>query len=181
MRWTIEEIKNHGDLLYFDETLQIKKQVIDRGSSIIDVSPVHVKGYVLSVGYDIVLHADVEVEVVVPSTRTLEPVALQLHYPIKERYVTHDPMDPLSDYEETLILLEHDYIDLEPAVIDSILLNIPVKVIGTSQTEQSLPKGNDWQVITEEEFIQQREEEIKNTIDPRLAGLQALLKDQEED
>lgn len=181
MRWTIEEIRNHGDLLYFDHQLQVKKQVMERDSSIIDVSPVHVKGYVLSVGYDIVLHAEVEVEVVVPSTRTLDPVTLQLHYPIKERYVTHDPLEPLSDYEETLILLEHNYIDLEPAVIDSILLNIPIKVIGTKKTEQTLPKGEDWQVLTEEEFIQQREEERKNTIDPRLAGLQALLKDKEEE
>ena len=44
-----------------------------------------------------------------------------------------------------------------------------------------LPSGKDWQVISEDEYLSQKQAESENQIDPRLAKLSALLDSEDED
>jgi uncharacterized protein len=65
-------------------------------------------------------------------------------------------------------------IDLTPVVKEEILLEIPMQIFCESvQKEEGAPQeGKDWQVITEDDR--------KDRIDPRLAGLGKLLKQEDE-
>ena len=101
--------------------------------------------------------------------------------PIKERYVYPEYDQKADEFEETTIVLEHDYIDLEEAVIDSLILNLPMRVVGEDELSTELPSGNDWSVVTEEDYQQQQKKEQAEQVDPRFASLKALLNEDNAD
>ncbi|MBD3949824.1 DUF177 domain-containing protein [Tuanshanicoccus lijuaniae] len=175
MKWTIRKLReSKQELLSFDEVLDIAEQATLREASIIHLEPVHVSGYFVVREQDIVLHCTANVVITLPSTRTLEPVEMSMNVPIKERYVYPENDVDANDYEEITLVLEHDYIDLEQAVLESILLNLPQRVVSEAEEQATLPKGNDWAVLTEDEY-QQQQQATKPEVDPRLAKLQSLL------
>lgn len=175
MKWTIRKLRESKQaLLSFDEVLDITEQAALREASIIHLEPVHVSGYFVVREQDFVLHCTAKADITLPSTRTLEPVRMELEIPIKERYVYPKDDVDAEEYEETTIVLEHDYIDLEQAVLESLILNLPQRVVGEDEEKVDLPKGNHWTVLTEDEYHQQQEE-AKPEVDPRLAKLQSLL------
>ena len=58
-----------------------------------------------------------------------------------------------------------DVIRLLPAVVDDILLEVPLQV--TVADEEDLPEGDGWKIYTEAAYQEQQ----KDAIDPRLAVL----------
>lgn len=157
MKWTIREIKEHAeDIMQFQEVLQLEPQLKTRDSSIISVEPVHVAGYFSYSPQDIILHGEIDLKIVLPSTRTMEPVPCHLKIPIRERYVYPEHDNNRDDYEETTIVLEEDAIDISEVIIDLIIVNLPVKVYNTDEDEDHFPQGKDWEVITEDAFIKQQ-------------------------
>lgn len=175
MKWTIRKLRDSKDeLITVEADLDITEQAISRDDSIIHLEPVHVSGYFVVREPDIILHCNADVVITLPSTRSLKPVKVDLSFPIKERYVYPEDDVNADDYEETTIVLEHDYIDLEQAVLETLLLSLPQRVVGPDEQEEELPKGNDWAVLTEDEYHQQQEA-AKPDVDPRLAKLQSLL------
>ncbi|WP_124058028.1 YceD family protein [Vaginisenegalia massiliensis] len=176
MKWTLKQIRDSKQgCLSFDLMIDVEAALKARESSVIHLDPVQVTGDLVARGQEYVLHCQLKTIITLPSTRTLEPVALPMELPIRERYVGVEDDVEADEYEETTIVLEHDYIDLEPAVVDVILLNLPMQVIGPDEEDQPLPTGNDWTVVTEEEYKEQIEKLKSETIDPRFANLKALL------
>lgn len=181
MKWTIRQIRESADDIFqFEESLNIKEALMERDASIIDVEAVSINGYFVPSNDEIILHGQINVSLVVPSSRSLEPVSLQLDIPIKERYVYEEFDGNIEDYEETTIILERDYIDIDTAVADVIALNIPIQVIKPEE-DSELPSGNHWTVVTEEEYEQQQAKEKAETVDPRFATLKTLLNNNDED
>ena len=180
MKWTIRKLRDSRDeLVPIEVDVDIKEQAISRDDSIIHLEPVHVSGYFVVREPDIILHCNADVVITLPSTRSLKPVEVDLTFPIKERYVYPEDDVNADDYEETTIVLEHDYINLEQAVLETLLLSLPQRVVGPDEVEEDLPKGNHWAVLTEDEYHQQQDE-AKPEIDPRLAKLQSLLNEDNE-
>lgn len=182
MKWTIKQIREYkNELMDFDVELSVFEQVKSRNDEIIDLEKVRVAGYLSAQEQDIVLHCQLQTVITLPSSRSLKPVAVELNIPIRERYVYPEHAENIGDYVETTIELEHDYIDLETAVVDAILLNIPIRVIAPEEAEGELPSGRDWQVITEEDYQTHQEQEKAATIDPRLEALKTLLVNENDD
>lgn len=176
MKWTIREIREHPEeIVPFDETPDIKAELIQRDDSIIDVEPVRISGYFVEVDESFLLHAEVEATLTVPSSRSLKPVTIELNVPIRERYVYPNSQVAMDTTEEVVLELEEEAIDLAVAAIDAILLNIPMQVLAPEEEQSDLPSGSDWTVLTEEAFIQQKEQEKAESIDPRFASLKTLL------
>lgn len=177
MKWALSELnKFRGDQLDFTETIDLNASLKKREPSIIDISPIKVNGFleVDELGY--YAHMTVETILTVPSSRSLEPVELPLNLVIDEEYMTQRQYDALKDVPEDdkslIIVLEKDLIDLTEAIEDFILLNLPLQVL-TEEEKQSteLPKGDFWQVVSEDDIIEELETETQTTIDPRLAKL----------
>ena len=179
MKWSIQELqKKKEKQCSFDETVDLKKELMERDSSIIDVSPIHVTGQLLIEEHDYLVLAHVSCEVTLPSTRSLQPVKLSLAFDFDEMYMTpkQDENRPESLQDELVLILEKDTIDLYKAVADNILLNFPLQVLTEEeQDSEVMPSGNGWEVISEETYYSRQEENSKNTVDPRLAQLSSFF------
>ncbi|MGX7023734.1 YceD family protein [Vagococcus hydrophili] len=182
MKWALAELnKFKNSQVDFKEALDLKASLQKREPFILDLAPILVEGFIQvdKVGYT--AHFSVETVITLPSSRSLEPVEVPLSLIIDEEYMTDaqiKALEDISDDEKELIIpLEKDLIDLTEAVEDYILLNLPLQVL-TAEEEQStsgLPKGDFWQVLSEEEVAFAEKLDSETKIDPRLAKLSELL------
>lgn len=179
MKWSLLELNKYKDKpCEFSETLDLKESLIQRDDLILDVSPVKVTG-ILTVGKDeYLIHYKIDVIVTVPSSRSLTPVPLALTIDVDEVFMTSEQYQRKDERlpEEEIILLEKPTIDLDESVEDNILLSIPLQVLSEEeQDSQDMPKGDDWEVLSEETYLQKRQEEAQQITDPRLAKLSELF------
>ena len=71
----------------------------------------------------------------------------------------------INSDEDGVRIVTDEVIDLLPAVIDDILLEVPLQV--TVAAEDEYPEGDGWKVYSEAEYQESR----KDRLDPRLAKL----------
>ncbi|MEO1770918.1 YceD family protein [Candidatus Enterococcus ferrettii] len=180
MKWSIIELRRYQEEpLNFSETMDVNDSLKQRDSEILAVAPVKVTG-ILSVGKkEYILHYRLTTTVTVPSSRSLEPVDLPLDLSVDEIFMTKEQWSVQEeDREEEVIVLESDTIDLTDSVEDNILLAIPLQVLSDEEkSAKELPKGNDWQVVSEEEYFAKKEQ--AEAIDPRLAKLSELFNEED--
>ena len=92
------------------------------------------------------------------------------------REVVTNILVPEEELTEIVIPLETDWIDLQPAVEDHILLSIPLQVLSPEElSEDRMPSGQDWEVISQDELSLRRTVAKEQQIDPRLAALQSFF------
>lgn len=185
MKWALAELNKYRNTqLTFKEVLNLEKTLKSRDNSIIAVEPILVDGYIqvdLSV---YVVHFTIKTALVLPSTRSLEPVRVPFELTVDEEYMTKTQLDSLVDISEEdkqlIMPLEKDLIDLNEAVEDYILLNLPLQVFTDSEKSTSdLPKGEFWQVLSEDDLEDKDVLTSEIKMDPRLAKLSELLEDKE--
>ena len=106
-------------------------------------------------------------------------VPLQLA--IEEVYTESESLYLEQDkHAEVVLPLEGDEVNLVPAIEDNILLNLPLQVFTPEEmVSDEMPSGAEWEVVSEESFARKKQDEKTDQIDPRLAGLKALLEDEE--
>lgn len=177
MKWSLGELRRYQDEpLIFQETIAVSENLKKRDNGVLNVTPVEVNG-ILSVGKnEYILHYQLKTTVTVPSSRSLEPVDLPLDLSVDEVFMTREQWSALKEErDEEILVLDSDTIDLVDSIEDNILLAIPLQVLSDAERQQTdLPKGNDWQVISEDEYFNQKAE-AQPAIDPRLAKLSDLL------
>ncbi|MBS4761098.1 DUF177 domain-containing protein [Carnobacteriaceae bacterium zg-ZUI252] len=179
MKWSIKQIEdNSGQPLQFSEVVDIKSSLLKRETEILDVSPVKLNGTLLSDKQSILAMFTLEAIVTLPSSRTLNPVPYHMNVDVSERFAQEMYVSSVMKMypDEVVSLIEGYYIDLEESVIDNILLNLPLQVLSDEElAQQELPHGQGWALLTEDAFLEQKQKEAEETIDPRFAGLKALL------
>lgn len=184
MKWSLNELQKYRfEPLVFSETVDLKESLIRRDKEILDVSPILLKGNLIVQENEILLHMVVSLNVTLPSARSLEPVAVPLSLEVDEIYIPENVTSrEVVEEEGTVIQLENDWIDLSEAIEDAILLNIPIQVFTEEEVEENkMPSGNDWIVMSEDDFISEKAEQKANTVDPRFAGLKDLFKNESDD
>ena len=184
MKWSIQELNKFKDTgLTIDTTLDLKDSLLKRDQDILDVSPVHVKGHLTVNPREYIVVGEVKCQVTVPSTRTLVPTTIDLNFTFDEIYMTKEQFENriASDDDDFIMVLDKDYIDLDSIVEDYILLNIPLQVLTSDEmTSDEMPKGNDWEVISEAEYEQRQAAKSETQINPELAKLQQLFADNDD-
>lgn len=185
MKWSLLELNKYKDnSLEFSETLELKSSLIKRDSMILDVSPVKVSGILIVGKEEYLIHYKIDVTVTVPSSRSLTPVPLNMMIDVDEVFMTKEQFEQRDERfsEEEVIILEKPTIDLAESVEDNILLSIPIQVFTEEEQESHvLPKGNDWEVLSEEDYLHQKEAKAQQTVDPRLAKLSELFSESAEE
>ncbi|KEZ49976.1 MULTISPECIES: YceD family protein [Metabacillus] len=172
MKWSINELnklQNKG--LQIDETIQLTDM---RGalSEVRDISPVKVTGRADLGSSKAVFHLTLSGTLILPCARTLVDVPFPFEIHTTETFL----LKPNADFEmeEDVHHVQEDIVDLIPVIKENILLEVPMQVFSDSveENDQAAPQeGKDWKVISEEEN--------KNKIDPRLAGLSKFFDDQD--
>lgn len=182
MKWSLNELQKYrNEPLVFSETVDLKKLLMNREKELLDVSPIDIEGTLIVHDDEILLHMVVSLTVTLPSARSLKPVLFPMTVGIDEIYIppSATPGSKIDDEEETVILLDKDMIDLTDAITDAVLLNLPLQVFTPEEEEGTeMPSGNDWVVVSEDEYSSNLEKQKSETEDPRFAGLKDLFKDE---
>ncbi|WP_220741097.1 YceD family protein [Leuconostoc miyukkimchii] len=172
--------KYRQNALTFDEELNIENIAKERfPRTVLALSPLQVKG---SIRYedndDLNLQMTVEGQITVPSSRSLTPVIHHVDLIIDERYI--EDAQRLENFEETepVFVLENETLDIDKAILDSIIAELPLQILTPEERDnETLPSGNDWHVISEETFENEKKSESKADLDPRLAKLDDFFKE----
>ena len=182
LNWDVQDVRRYKDKPFeFEEKLDLTKELKTRSKDVLDATPVEVKGQLFNDHGLVISDVKVKTTLKVPSTRSLLPVELPLNLRINEAYnVDSVEAEELEDYNVVIpIDEENPTINIYESVIDNILLSIPSKVLTKKEEEDNImPSGKNWEVISEEDFNKQKEEEHVN---PEFAKLKDLFKNNDEE
>lgn len=185
MKYSLLELRKYQEqMIELNETLDLKAAVLTRDSQVLDLAPVEVKGFLEVKENEYFTHYHIHTVMTLPSSRSLEPVAVPLDFDVDELFMTPEQFKTKDDSipDEEVLILDTQTLDLEASIIDNLLLAIPLQVLSEEERQsEDLPSGNDWQVISEDEYLSQKQAENEHQIDPRLAKLSALLDSEDED
>lgn len=161
MKWTKTELLRDLQNVDFDEDVVIENDELKNDTGILSVVDVHVEGHGYIDDEDDRFYVDMHITgtMICPDAITNEPIEVPLDVESQETYVFEE-----TD-EDGVRLVTSEVVDLMPAVIDAILLEVPLQV--TEAVEGEYPHGDGWQIFTEAEYQESR----KDQLDPRLAGL----------
>lgn len=162
MKWTKTEILRSADkALVLDEDIAFLPEAFEGNNRLRRLQTVHVNAEGLWDGNLNVLrvHLDIRGEMVVPCAITDEDVLIDFN--------TED--DVVFSFEKTddeyAIIVKGDTVELMPVVYPLIMIEVPLKVVKPGLKDY--PKGEGWEVLTEEAYQRER----KSQSDPRLAML----------
>ena len=174
---SLKQLENsQGMPVYFEEEMQVEDNLKSRDDTILVVSPAVAKGFLVYQNETVIAQFTCAVDITLPSSRSLEPVVVPLSIEIVERYIPKGTSFEEQELTEIVIPLETDWIDLQPAVEDHILLSIPLQVLSPEElSEDRMPSGQDWEVISQDELALRRTVAKEQQIDPRLAALQSFF------
>lgn len=184
MKWSLQELsKYRGTPLEFDETLDVAELLRQKDSMIQNADPVRVVGFIAPSEDSYILHYKLETILDIPSTRSLELVRYPLSFSVDELFMTPEQFQKRSDEVEAhdVLLIETQTIDLDESVADNIVLSIPLQILTEEEQEgKELPSGQGWTVLSQEQYQEEMEQEQETKVDPRLAKLSDLFKEDNE-
>lgn len=161
MKWTRSELLKKSVHVTFDEDVKIDNDVFASNSLINGVEDVHVSGSGFLDDENDRFYCKLEIDgiMLVPDSITGEEIEYPFTCESSETYAFEEVED-----DETRIVSD-EVIDLMEAIIEDILLEVPLEV--SDVEEGAYPEGDGWKVYSEAEYQESR----KDLIDPRLAKL----------
>ncbi|KRM07600.1 hypothetical protein FC89_GL000038 [Liquorilactobacillus ghanensis DSM 18630] len=176
IKWTLDELRrNCTEPLALNETVDISSLIKSKNENVISVSPAKVNGFFSLDQLGLLGTFKIKIKLVLPSTRSLQPVNTELSFTVSEYYVDHQT-DNLAEFgkNDVVIFLADGLLDLSEVVCENVLARLPLKVLTPEEAagKTELPKGNDWQVVEEGSSAN-----AKVQVDPRLAKLKDFFKD----
>lgn len=180
MKLNIQDIRKQPDGLRFEQELDLAADLCARNQEILDVKNIQVTGKAQYEDRMYFLGYQLSYTIVLASSRSMEPVELVESYPVNEIFMegSNNSLDQEILDEDLVLPIENGEIDLAESVSDNILLNIPIKVLTVEEEAgQGFVSGNDWQIMTEEEY--QTQQAVKKKEHSPFAGLQGLFDEDE--
>lgn len=181
MKWSLAELHRYqNEPLHIQSTFDLNASLTKLFPDIIlAVVPVKVDGYVTYDDGDATVSANVKTTLTVPSSRSLTPVQLPLDFDFTETYI--DDRSHFSRYEDdevVFLLKDRELIDFDTALAENIVEQVPLRVLSAEEKAgKPMPTGKGWSVISEDDYEADKQEDQK--VDPRLAKLQKLFPDQD--
>jgi uncharacterized protein len=172
LKWSINQLNQLARKgLLIDDVVDVS-ELKDIDKSIRDISPVHVTGRGDLSSTKVTFHLTINGSMILPCSRTLVDVTFPFEIRTTETFLLRQTSDLDFESEEDVHQVRGEVIDLLPLIKENILLEIPIQIFcDDSNSEDAAPQsGKDWEVITEEDN--------KNKIDPRLAGLAKFFEDE---
>ncbi|MBZ6009487.1 DUF177 domain-containing protein [Leuconostoc gelidum] len=172
--------KYRQNALTFYEELNLEDNAKKRfPTTVLALSLVQVKGHIRYYdNEDLSLHAEITGKITVPSSRSLLPVIRDINLIIDERYIEDEQR--LKDFDETeaVFVLENDTLDVDEAILDNIIAELPLQILTTAEiADDKLPSGKDWHVVSEETFENEKKDDNNSNFDPRFAKLDDFFKE----
>lgn len=153
------EIKSKK-IVSIKEEFVINKEDLEVCHDILEVKSISAELNAQYVSDLVICKLHVVADLVLRSTRTLLPVEYHID-DSDEMTLCFDSID--YELGEDIIEIKDDNYDFYKDIFSIIVTNIPLKIIGKDDPEYQ--QGDNWEVITEEEYIKRKNENI----DPRMA------------
>lgn len=156
VKWSLAELqKNQHGMYPVSGQVDLTEALKSRRTDILDASIIDIQGAITIDGKKkFYVDLSLNIELTMPSSRSLEPVKLVLDIPFNEVYLAPDvKVADLEDTDEQEVFsLEKDILDLQKPIEDTILATIPIKIL-TKEEESGadLPTGQDWQLVLEDD------------------------------
>ncbi|MCS4488857.1 YceD family protein [Streptococcus sciuri] len=171
----LAEIRKQVAGLTFDVTLDLSDVLKQRNTDIIAVDDIRAVGLATYDDGLYLLHYQLTYRIVLPSSRSMQPVTLVEKEVVDEVFIEKSHLTSKKEFVEQnlALVLESDSIDLKESVVDNILLAIPLRILTDEEvTEESMPSGQNWTVMTEEQY-RSLQAKKRNETNPfsNLAGL----------
>ncbi len=158
LKWSLAELNKYQKNFF---PVEGKTDLIDslknRKKDLIDASLVDVQGIINTQNNNrYFVDLTLEVTLTLPSSRSLEPVEIDLNIPFSEVYLAPSALEQDLEDEEldetTVFSLEHDIIKKKKPIEDTILSFIPMKILSEEEVKATdLPAGQDWELSVEDE------------------------------
>lgn len=157
MKWSVHELfKLQAKGLTIDESIELN-ELVESHPDLRKLSPIHVKGKADISSDKVTFHLHLSGVMTLPCARTLEDVEYPFQIHSKETFLLQSQE---FETDENTHHVQGEMVDLIPIIRELVLLEIPLQVFSDHAAPQ---EGKGWKIVTEEEQ--------KNKIDPRLAGL----------
>lgn len=172
MKWTINQLNQLARKgLMIDEIVDVR-ELMELDTSIRDITPVQVTGRADLSSTKASFHLTISGSMILPCSRTLVDVKFPFEIRTTETFLLRETSDFDLESDDDVHQVRSEVIDLLPLIKENILLEIPIQIFcDDSNSEDAAPQsGQDWEVISEEDK--------KNKIDPRLAGLAKFFEDE---
>lgn len=182
MKWSLNELKKfQNQTIDFNQSLNLKTNIQNRNSEVIDLSQIEIHGNLEINQIDYVLSYQAIYTITLPSSRSLEPVERKENITVLEVFMTPEEYQKSEILEdENILVLEKDLIDLNESVSDNILLNIPIQILTEAERSgEGFISGNDWEIMTEEAYQNRLTKEKKEKNSP-FSHLNELFKEKNE-
>lgn len=156
--WDLDELVPYqNEPMPISGHIDLEEKLVDASQRIIAAEPTLIDGYFFySPDLDeYQLSMQAQTDLVLPSTRSLKPVAYQQDIHINEIYLAPNRQELLENYEndDPVFLLEDYRIDISDILLENIILALPSQVLTDEEREgQEMPHGKDWQVLSEKDF-----------------------------
>jgi uncharacterized protein len=163
VKWTRDELERNEGPVSFDENIELDDDIFSSSKLIQGVRNLHVYGSGFFDGENELFLCELHVEgtMICPDAITNEAIEVPLDTESHETYA----FGAVDDDDDSIRIVTDEVIDLLPAVVDAILLEVPISV--TEAEEEAYPSGDGWRVLSEEAY----ENEKSSQGDPRLAKL----------
>ena len=167
MIWTRSELIRNPHV-HVDEDITVDSEAFANTTRINSVKTAHVSGDGYLEGTDrfyVTLH--IEGIMLCPDAITNKEIEVPFETDTQEYY----SFEESDSNDDSVRIVTDETIDLMPAVIDAIYLEIPLQA--TEAEPEDYPSGDGWRIMSEEDYEKSRKERI----DPRLAKLREFKQD----
>lgn len=172
LKWNLQWIlKQKNNCFDFDETLNFPSEMFHNLSQINGLSEIHVTshGQYDQKSRQLYIEYQINGEMILPCAISLEDVDYPFEIVSSSIFAFYKP-----EFEEDVIEVKRDIVDLTPVIFQEIMLDVPMRVVKEDAVLQTQGKG--WKVLDESDVYDSSDEE---EIDPRLAVLKDYFKDKE--
>ncbi|CAM4281859.1 DUF177 domain-containing protein [Erysipelothrix inopinata] len=147
------------------EAIEIDSEIIENHPRCTALRDIFAVGHMYYDSHSSTLIADISIEgiMTVPCAITLNPFDIDFSTRVSEVF-SFDSVDAEAE-DEGIIEVDGEELDMTPYIVGAILAEVPLKAIDPNLDEY--PKGDGWIVMTEEDYIKEKSQQI----DPRLAKL----------
>lgn len=169
------QVKNSKEpITSVKQEVQVRSEFLERSKNLVyEVKNVIVTGQLFYNSPYVTGDFRVKTKLVVPSSRSLAPVDFKQDFRFSENY-TEDNVskEKLDESEIPIVKVDDDKIDLQTAIEDNILLNIPITILTPEEEKEDIyPEGEGWSVISEETFDKSKQDRVN----PAFAKLKTLF------
>lgn len=168
MRWTIAQLVKLNESIKVDELVDFSNIAEDH-DDIRDISKVKITGTGEVVGQSVIFDLHIECKLTLACAVTLDDVEYPMDIKTKEVFSFADTFDQDDDQEDIIYVKKGGVIDLAPVIWQSIVLEMPLRVVSENAYQKVSKHGKDYEFI-----VDQKKEK---TIDPRFAVLKDYFKD----